>query len=242
MNKMVSVAVATYNGERYIKEQIESILENLSKKDEIVISDDGSNDNTIKIIEDIIKKDDRVKLIEGPKKGIKENFQNAIENTKGDYIFLSDQDDIWFKNKVDTVKKYLDNEKVSIVVHDNIVIDNNMKIIYESLFDFRKSGNGIIKNIYKNTYIGCCMAFKKELKNKILPIPNNILMHDQWIGVIGELYGKSIFIKDKLIYYRRHGDNNSSFKHFKMKVMLKNRIKFIYSFIKYYFTKYKRGN
>ena len=84
----VSVAMATYNGEKYIKEQIETILNNLDDKDELVISDDGSSDMTIEIINKI--NDKRIKLLEGPRKGLKKNFENAIKNTTGDVIFLSE--------------------------------------------------------------------------------------------------------------------------------------------------------
>ena len=240
MNEKVSVAMATYNGEKYIKKQIESIMDNLKENDELIISDDGSTDNTLEIIKKMMNFDKRIRLINGPKNGIKKNFENAIIYTTGDYIFLADQDDIWKENKVETVKKYL--EKNLIVVHDSNVIDNDENIVIESLFDYRKSGKGILKNIYKNTYIGCCMAFKKELKNYILPIPNNVYMHDQWIGNIGELYGNSLFIKEKLIYYRRHENNNSNFfNHLKIKDMVFNRLNFVISFLNYYLFQFKKG-
>ena len=103
----VSVAMATYNGEKYIQEQIRTILQNLTDNDELVISDDGSKDQTRKMIEAF--QDKRIKFIQGPKKGIKQNFANAIKHTSGDIIFLADQDDIWMKNKVETVLKYFQN-------------------------------------------------------------------------------------------------------------------------------------
>ena len=89
---------------------------------------------------------------------------------------------------------------------------------------------GSIKNIWKNTYIGCCMAFKGDLKKSILPIPNNIEMHDQWIGLLCEKYGESLFINNKLIKYRRHSNNVSELKHHSLFKMLKNRIIFILEF------------
>ena len=102
-NIRVSVAMATYNGEKYIKEQIDSILNNLEKSDELIISDDGSKDGTIKIIQEYQKKDSRIKLYDGPKNGVKQNFANAIKNCSGEYIFLADQDDIWNDKKVEKV-------------------------------------------------------------------------------------------------------------------------------------------
>ena len=194
-NIRCSVAMATYNGEKYIKEQIESILNNMTENDELIISDDGSTDNTIQIIKKYQSQDERIKLIEGPKKGVKQNFANAIENTKGKYIFLSDQDDIWMEDKMNKIlKKFKDG--YTVITHDANVINENKEKIINSFFEYRKSGKGIIKNIWKNTYIGCCMAFDSNIKKYILPIPNNIEMHDQWIGIIGEIKGKNALIFD----------------------------------------------
>lgn len=225
-NIRCSIVMATYNGEKYIKEQIESILKNMKDNDELIISDDGSTDNTIRIINE--HKDNRIKLIEGPRKGVKQNFANAIKKTEGRYIFLSDQDDIWAENKIESVLNAFENNKVTVVVHDTEVIDENLNVTIPSFFEYRKSGKGVIKNIYKNTYIGCCMAFKANLKNYILPIPNNIEMHDQWIGILGELKGEgSFFLKEKLIKYRRHSNNVSQMNHYGILKMIKNRIIFI---------------
>lgn len=233
----VSVAMATYNGEQYIRTQINTILDNLQENDELVISDDGSTDKTINIIKEI--DDSRIKLIEGPKKGLKKNFENAIENTTGDYIFLSDQDDIWMKDKVDIVFRTFKENEYTLIQHDAIVINENEDIIFESFAEHRKVKNGIIKNLIKNSYHGCCIAFKRELVDKILPIPDNIYLHDQWIGMIAEVEGKTAFISNKLIKYRRHSNNNSSFKHLPFLKMLKNRIGYFNALVKYVFSKNK---
>lgn len=228
----ISVAIATFNGEKYIQEQLESILIQLEENDEIIISDDESIDDTLEIINSF--HDNRIKLIKGPKNGIKQNFANAIQNCNGKYIFLSDQDDIWEKDKVSTVLTIFEkNDKCSCVIHDCKVFDANIEsIIYNSFFQYRNSGKGIFKNIMKNTYIGCCMAFDSNLKRKILPIPNSIEMHDQWTGLLCEKYGKSIFIADKLIKYRRHETNSSSFQHYGIMKMLKNRMELFFALIK----------
>ncbi len=227
----VSVAMATYNGEKYIKEQLDSILSQLNVDDELIISDDGSTDNTLNIIE--AYHDRRIKIYNGPRKGVKQNFANAISHCNGKYIFLSDQDDTWTENKiVIMLEAFENNEQVKVVVHDNVIVDENMNIIEESFYKLRNSKPGIIKNIIKNSYIGCCMAFDASLKEKILPIPNNIEMHDQWIGIICEKYGKSVFIKDRLINYCRHGDNVSSLNHYPLSKMLKNRFIFIKELLK----------
>ena len=227
----ISVAMATYNGEKYIKEQISSILKNLLKDDELIISDDGSTDKTISIINSF--QDDRIKILNGPQKGVKQNFANALKHTKGSIIFLSVQDDIWLDNKISKVLEVFDKTNCSCVVHDCVVVNDDLnKILYNSFFQHRKSSCGIIRNIYKNRYLGCCMAFNLNMKEKILPIPQNIEMHDQWIGLLCEKYGKSIFLKEVLIKYRRHNNNVSQMKHYPLSKMLKNRYFLIKEFLK----------
>ena len=212
-NYFISIAMATFNGEKYIYEQLKSILNQLKEKDEVIISDDGSLDNTLKIIKSF--NDKRIKIYNGPKKGIIKNFENAIKNCNGKYIFLADQDDIWMENKIDTVLKLFETNNFTCIVHDAQVFNSKTNnIICNSFFEFRKSSKGIIRNIIKNSYIGCCMAFDRKIINKILPIPYSIEMHDQWIGILNEKYGKVDFIKDKLIKYRRHDDNASQMNHY----------------------------
>ena len=228
----ISVAMATYNGEKNIKEQLDSILKQLAKNDEVIISDDGSTDNTINVINSYIKKDKRIKLFWGPKAGVKQNFANAISNCTGKYIFLSDQDDLWNDNKVDTVLKTFESNKCTCVVHNADIVDEISHKQWQTFFEFRKCGSGKIKNIIKNTYIGCCMAFDKDIVNRLLPIPNDIEMHDQWIGLISEKYGNSIFINDTLIKYRRHEGNVSEMKHYPLGKMIRNRINLIRNYQK----------
>ena len=227
----VSVAMATYNGEKYIKEQIETILNNLDDKDELVISDDGSSDMTIEIINKI--NDKRIKLLEGPRKGLKKNFENAIKNTTGDVIFLSYQDDIWMENKVEKVLECFNNNNYILIQHDAVVVGENDKVIYESFAEHRKVKTGVIKNLIKNSYHGCCIAFRKELIKEILPIPDNVYLHDEWIGIVAELNGKTYFLDEKLIKYRRHSENTSSFKHLPVKEMFLNRVNYTKEIYKY---------
>ncbi len=227
----ISVAMASYNGEKYIRNQIETILENLDDDDELVISDDGSSDRTIEIIKSF--NDKRIKLLNGPKKGLKKNFENAIKNTTGNVVFLSDQDDIWMPNKVKKVLEVLEKSNYILIQHDAIVVDENDNIIIDSFAEHRKVKTGIIKNLIKNSYHGCCIAFRAKLKEKILPIPNNIYLHDQWIGMIAELEGKTYFLNEKLMKYRRHSENNSSFKHLPLKEMFINRVNYAKELIKY---------
>lgn len=200
---MVSVVMAAYNGEKYIREQLLSVLKQLSENDEVIISDDNPYTGTYEAVKEYIESDGRIRYIKGPGKGVIKNFENAISAAEGDYIFLCDQDDVWLDGKVSAVSKELDNGAV-VVMHDAIVTDENLNPVKQSFFEAMGSGTGIIKNIIKNTYIGCCMAFSKNLKPFILPFPDDLPMHDQWIGLAGEKAGRVALIKEPLIYYRRH--------------------------------------
>lgn len=222
-NVSVSVAMATYNGEKYIEEQIRSVLSNLELQDEIIASDDGSTDRTLEIIKGI--NDPRIMVIEGPGLGVKKNFEHAIANCGGRYIFLCDQDDVWAEDKVDKVVDAFLKTEAPVVVHDCEIVDEDLNIIEPSFYKYRDSGPGAVKNFWKNTYIGCCMAFNAAMKEAIIPIPDDIEMHDQWIGIIGDRLGKNVFIEDKLIKYRQHETNASDiFHHHSFGKMLQNRI------------------
>lgn len=208
LNDMISVCMATYNGENYLREQIDSILVQLKDDDELIISDDGSTDSTISILNSYC--DSRIKiLINNGIHGVNANFENAIANATGDYIFLSDQDNVWLPGKVDACIEALEN--ADCVVHDCIVTDQFLNVVVSSFFSERGSGNGFWKNIYKNTYLGCCMALKKDLINDLLPIPQTTaFFQDNWIGCIADLKYRLIFIPFKGILFRRHTNTTSS--------------------------------
>lgn len=227
--KRVSVAMAVYNGETYLREQMDSILQQLGEKDEIVVSDDGSLDETTAIIRAYAAADPRIHLIFGPGQGTKQNIANAIAHTQGAYIFLADQDDVWKPEKVERVLAVFREKKCHVVVHDCVVTKEDLEqVLYPSFFAYRGAGAGVWSNIWKNKYIGCCMALRRELVPYILPIPDDIQMHDQWIGVINDRHrGGCVFLKEPLLYYRRHAGTVSDFGRNSVPVMIKNRIRFV---------------
>lgn len=204
---MISVCLASYNGEKYIREQIVSILKQLSDEDELIISDDGSSDDTIEIIQSF--GDSRIKLIwNSDKKGIVGNFENALNNASGDYIFLSDQDDIWKENKVEKVLGYL--TECDLVVHDAELIDGNGCFLGRNYYSILHHYTSFLANLWKSRFLGCCMAFTKEVKNECLPIPSRLRSHDYWIGMYTLAKHKVCFVPDILLMYRRHENNVSS--------------------------------
>lgn len=206
MNKKISVCIATYNGEKYIKEQIESILFQTIQPNEIIISDDNSTDKTIEIIKKI--NSPLIKIFKNKDKGIIKNFENALLNSIGGYIFLCDQDDIWKNNKIEKVIEKL--KTYDLVVHNAEIKEMNIDSkIKKTLFEIYNSKSGIVRNFYKNSYVGCCMAFNRKILEKSIPFPEKIYMHDAWIGMISEINGKIYFEEEILMEYRRHGNNAS---------------------------------
>ncbi|HVW14769.1 MAG TPA: glycosyltransferase family 2 protein [Mucilaginibacter sp.] len=201
-----SVCMATFNGEKFIYEQLKSILDQLLVTDEVIISDDGSTDNTIRIIQSF--SDGRIKIFSNrSRRGPVGNFENAISYATGDYIFLADQDDVWFEGKID--KHLLLHENYDLVVSDAVVVNENQQILFESFFKARGSRAGLFKNLFKNSFLGCCMSFSRRIADYARPFPPGIHMHDWWIGLVAELKGRVVFCDDKLMRYVRHDSNAS---------------------------------
>lgn len=232
--KRISVAMISYQGAKYIEEQLDTILATLGAEDEVIVSDDGSTDGTREILVRYETKDMRVRMIDGPRKGLKANVENALRACQGAYIFLADQDDIWMPEKVEKVMEAFTDPNVGLVVHDAVVTNENcQEVVLDSFYSLKGSGAGVLKNIWRNTYIGCCMAFKRELLEEVLPIPDYIEMHDQWIGVINDLlHHGTKFIPDKLIKYRRHGNNASGMSHYGIARMIRNRVCFLWALLR----------
>ena len=231
----VSVAMAVYNGEEYLREQIDSIINQLRSDDELVISYNDSTDDTWGIIKAYAINEEKIKLFKCNNVGVIANFNNAIENSKGKYIFLADQDDVWYPHKIETVVRYFENSDALAIVHNTEIVNKDLIPINESLFEVRKAKVGLIKNILKNSYQGCCLAFKSELVPYICPIPKNVPMHDQWIGLNSEIYGNVFFINEKLIAYRRH-DKNVSPNKLKLLQKLINRFNLLLELVKRLYT------
>lgn len=203
---MISVCMATYNGGRFLREQLESILSQLEENDELIISDDGSIDDTVSIIESFY--DSRIKLIFNEKHGVNHNFENALTHSKGDIICLSDQDDVWRQGKVEFVKRAL--QKDDLVVHNAEIVDSNGKSLGYDYFSLMSQRDGFWANLWKSRFLGCCMAFNRKLLDDALPFPKIIAGHDYWIGMLGAAKYKVLFDKQIFLSYRRHGDNTST--------------------------------
>lgn len=222
----ISVCMATRNGEKYIGEQLASILPQLQPDDEVVVSDDSSTDRTIEIINQFF--DSRIRLFENNTFFSPTfNFENALKHATGDIIVLSDQDDIWLENKIRLIREKFRQSRspVYLIALDGAAVDETGKIIEESLFRKIKAGKGLLKNLYDNTYMGCCLAFSRELLDTALPFPQRIPMHDSWLGLLAELFGTVEFIEEKTIKYRKHATSVTEFRRrFIPRTQIKRRV------------------
>ena len=201
----VSVALAAYNGEKFIAEQIESVLSQLGEDDEIIVSDDNPSGKTKEAL--LSFSDPRIKYVEGEGLGVVRNFENALRLCKGDFIYLCDQDDIWMTGKIKTVQSAFENG-ADLVLHNALITDEALNPLGETSFDLYKPDTDFFGNLIKNTFVGCCMAFRREISESALPFPEKLPMHDWWIALLSIKSKRNIsLIEDPLIKWRRHAGN-----------------------------------
>ena len=217
MKEQIDVLLATYNGEKYLREQIDSILNQTYQNIQLIISDDCSKDNTRKILKEYEEKDSRVKVYDQDENiGCIKNFEFLLKQVKNEIYMLSDQDDVWMPEKIEKTYEQLENEKADLVFGDLEVVDSNLEIIYPSFNDFMKLSRKIKRHINTNelNYLyncvtGCTIMSRKKWIDKILPLPVNskYVLHDHWIGLMISLKGKLAYLPEKYIKYRQHEDN-----------------------------------
>lgn len=206
---MISVCMATYNGEKYLRQQLESILSQLPSDAEIVIADDGSTDATLHVIDFL--KEPRIRVLPAEKHlGVIYNYERALQASKGEIVFLADQDDVWLPGKVTAVLDKL--RECDLVMHDAWMLrpsdaSDSSWIRSGKLSDIRPYRGGVVGNWWKNSFTGCCMAFRRDVLNKAIPFPRNLPMHDQWLGIVAEKYFKVGCIAESLVEYRQHSSN-----------------------------------
>lgn len=208
----VSVAMAVFNGEKYIKEQVDSILVQLQSDDELIVSVDKCTDNTVEILQAIKEQDNRLRVFNNPyKPGVVKNFQNAVEHCSGDIIFYSDQDDVWMLNKIGLVRRKFEDKKVAAVIHDASLTDSTLNVTTPSTFKLR---GGVRTTFWGNfvrlSYIGCCMAFRAAYKGVVVPIPTIYRSHDWWTGCLLACGKTKMEVIDKPLILHRNHDNNAT--------------------------------
>lgn len=208
---MISVAMATYNGEKYIKEQLQSIINQTYKNIEIVICDDCSTDSTCKIIREYQSEYDYIRLYENKTNlGFKRNFENVISKCNGEYIALCDQDDIWINNHLEKLLSIIGSSDIAcgnalLVDSDNNSLDCDLAT--QNNFDYIPANKE--KLLYRvllssNPFQGASMLIRKSFFEIALPIPDNIRYHDVWFATLASIFGKLNYCSDIITRYRQH--------------------------------------
>lgn len=217
-NPMVTILMATYNGERYISEQLESILAQSYRNIELIIADDCSTDNTYGILKQHAKKYPNIQ-IKGNKKqlGLVKNYEQLLKSAEGDYIAFCDQDDVWSEDKVLRAVEALqreDNTKPLMFHSDLEVTDENLKLLNPSYFKLRSykfRDEKVLEAIVGRCGVmGNTMVINQKLKTIVLPFPEELKAHDYWVALINELYGKRLTSEETLLRYRLHHTNSSN--------------------------------
>ena len=206
----VSVCMATYNGERFVHRQLESILRQLDAEDEVVIVDDCSQDSTLTVVRNL--QDSRIRLFEhAENRGPTAAFETALRHARHELICFSDQDDVWLPGKIAHLQTVFENPDVKFAVHDCAVTDGNLKVVEPSYFRWRKVKGGLLRNFAVPGLVGCCMAFRRSLLPIVLPFPSDRrLLHDVWISTAAQVSRVTpVLIPQSLLLFVRHGENAS---------------------------------
>ncbi|HOP46419.1 MAG TPA: glycosyltransferase family 2 protein [Desulfobacteraceae bacterium] len=208
-DRLVSIALATYNGEKFLREQLDSIVNQSYTNMELVVVDDCSTDGTIDILEQYFSKIN-IKLYRHKKNsGFVKAFEKALGMCSGLYIALCDQDDIWEKNKIEQLVNVING--YSLVYSDASLIDSYGTIFIESMHKYyeisKRSDIGFKDLVFNNYIVGCCSLFKRDLLNDALPFPPDLMVHDWWIALIASKKGRIKYYDKPLLRYRQHANN-----------------------------------
>lgn len=209
--------LAVYNGEKYLAQQLDSILGQSVKDIKIVIRNDGSSDNSADIIDYYCKEyPDVISCVGGtPTGSAKQNFARLLEACDDDYIMFCDQDDVWLPNKVEVtlaaMQKAEGDTKTPVLVHTDLkVVDQDLNVISDSFFEFQKLIQADItlpKLLVQNYVTGCTVMINRALKEKCGVIPDGCIMHDWWLALVSVLFGKLVCVSEPTMLYRQHSDN-----------------------------------
>src|SRR5271167_3106635 len=183
MSVPVSVVMTVYNGRRFLRAQVKSILSQLEANDELVVVDDASTDNSVELLTSLNSSQIRI-FLNTENQGIKRSFERGLRLAREEFIFLSDQDDIWLPGKRSAfVAQFERNRSTLVVISDAEVINGEGEIISKSFMAFRDGfRGGVVANLWRNRYLGCAMAVRRSLLSVALPIPHRVPMHDMWLG------------------------------------------------------------
>lgn len=211
---MVSIALTTYNGEKYLKQQIDSLLSQTYKDIEIVVCDDGSTDSTINILQEYSASDSRIKVFLNKKNlGFAKNFEKAISLCSGEFIALCDQDDVWTENHVECLVNAIEDK--DLVCGNAYLVDSKLNNSGTDLFSTTdceflpdSKEDWFFYFLHYGFFQGACCLFRKSLVDTALPIPEGIKFHDYWLSLTAAYRNGVKYLPENcLLYYRQHGNN-----------------------------------
>jgi len=228
--KKVAILLSTYNGEKYLKNQLDSLMTQSYKDFEIIARDDGSSDDTVEILKSF-----SIKLLKseqnlGAKGSFGELLKYAVQNGDSEYFMFCDQDDVWKEDKIEkTLAKMQDMENtysdMPLLVHTDLeVVDEKLNTINSSFYAFQKINpfeDNLNKFLVQNSITGCTIMINRELAQKCLPIPSKAIIHDWWIGLVDSKFGKIGYLNSPTIQYRQHNNNTVGAKGFSIHVIVK---------------------
>ncbi|MHB9299312.1 glycosyltransferase family 2 protein [Fusobacterium polymorphum] len=216
MNPKIEILLATYNGEKYVGEQIDSIINQTYNNWELLIRDDNSKDRTLEILKEYEKKDKRIKIIEDKKGnlGFVKNFEELLNNSKEDWVMFSDQDDYWLENKIEKYVAILNTSsedilKKPMLIHSNsFICDDNLEIIKDEFINSKIANKYNEDDFYFAYFVqGSTVLINRKIIDLALPFSKNVTVHDRYFHLLAEFLGKRIFINESLIKYRQHSNN-----------------------------------
>lgn len=227
----IYILLSTYNGEKYLKAQLDSLSSQTYKNFKLIARDDGSSDKTL----EILKSYDIELLPSNENLGVKSSFETllkyAFKNSDADYFMFCDQDDVWNQDKVKlTLQKMYEMEKLykntPILVHTDLeVVDENLHTINPSfmkLQNLHEKKNRLNNLLIQNTITGCTVMINKDLAKLCLPMSSNAIVHDWWVGLVASCFGKIGYVDDSTIKYRQHTSNTIGAKGFDIGFVLKS--------------------
>jgi glycosyltransferase involved in cell wall biosynthesis len=205
----VSVAMATYNGERFLRKQLDSIYNQTYKNIEVVVGDDKSSDATVAILEEYKGRYGLRYFINEKRLGFIKNFEQVFTLCRGRFVALADQDDIWLPEKIDKLVNGIG--EWSLIYSDASYIDENDTVFAPSIKRFTEAifftGKPLRKLLFNNCVTGCTVLFKRELLDSALPIPQDERSHDWWLALVACKSNGIFYIDEPLVLYRKHDGN-----------------------------------
>ena len=233
MKNEIIILLATYNGSKYLKEQLDSICSQSYKNFEIIARDDGSSDNTLDILKSYDVKTLETKQNLGAKGSFSVLLEYVVNNSDAEYFMFCDQDDIWEKDKVENTfakMKLMEKQysKTPILIHTDLkVVDEELNTLSNSMWEYENINpklNTLNRLLMQNTITGCTVLINRKLAELALPVASEAIMHDWWLGLVASSFGKIGFLNESTIKYRQHSSNDTGAKSYGIKYIL-NKLK-----------------